>query len=306
MTTTWLKLNLGPKEERWVQMMTLSVVFHLAIFFTTLIISKNTIYYPFLEERIYHVELVGSPPPPTLSGGTSGVSGATRKETSGVSVATRKETSTILDSTTRRIAGNKKPTATVVAKRVSPKPITAPKEKETISPSELIEGAISRIEKKVTVEETNRLEDTISRLESKLEKSNKEEPKKTTPTSEGEGTTSSRGRAGGLAVMSSGIGKGIQLYQMEIETAIKNNWSYPVALLHAIKGKTPEAVILLTVRSDGKIVKATFKKRSRDSLFNDSVMKAIERSDPLPKFPPGYRKSYDDVEINFSLKDLIT
>jgi len=302
MTTAWLKLNLGPKEERWVQMMTLSVVFHLAIFFTTLIISKNTIYYPFLEERIYHVELVGSPPPPTLGGGTSGVSVAT---TSGVSVATRKGTSAILDSTTRRIAGKKKRTATVVAKRVSPKPITAPKEKETISPSELIEGAISRIEKKVTVEEeTNRLEETISRLESKLEKSKKEEPKKTAPATEEDRTASPRGRAGGLAVMSSGIGKGIQLYQMEIENAIKSNWSYPVALLHARKGKTPEAVILLTVRSDGKIVKAMFKKRSRDSLFNDSVLKAIERSDPLPKFPPGYRKSYDDVEINFSLKDL--
>jgi colicin import membrane protein len=304
MTTTWLKLNLGPKEERWVQMMTLSVVFHLAIFFTTLIISKNTIYYPSLEERIYHVELVGSPPPPTSGGGTSGVSVATRKRTSGESAATRKGPSAILDSTTRRIAGKEKRTATVVAKRVSPKPITAPKEKETISPSELIEGAISRIEKKATVEETNRLEETISQLESKLEKSKKEEPKNTTSTDEEERPTSPRGRTGGLAVMSSGIGKGIQLYQMEIENAIKSNWSYPVALLNARKGKTPEAVILLTVRSDGKIVKASFKKRSRDSLFNDSVLKAIERSDPLPKFPPGYRKSYDDVEINFSLKDL--
>jgi colicin import membrane protein len=297
MTTTRLKLNLGTKEERWVQMMTLSFIFHLAIFSTTLLISKNTIYNPFMEEKVYHVELVGSPPPPTSGGGGGG-------RTSGVGVATRKGTSTVLDSKTRRIARKEKPAATVVAKRVSPKPVTAPREKKTISPSELIEGAISRIERKVTEEETNRLGETISRLEKKFEKRKKEETKKTTTDAKEDRIKPSKGQGGGLPVMSSGIGKGIQLYQMEIENAIKSNWSYPVALFHTKRGKSPEAVISLTVRSDGKIVKARFKKRSRDSLFNNSVLKAIERSDPLPKFPPGYRKSYDEVEINFSLKDL--
>jgi hypothetical protein len=31
----------------------------------------------------------------------------------------------------------------------------------------------------------------------------------------------------------------------------------------------------------------------------------LERSDPLPKFPPGYKKSSEELEIRFSLKDLI-
>ena len=105
--------------------------------------------------------------------------------------------------------------------------------------------------------------------------------------------------------MSSGIGKGIQLYQMKIEDAIKNNWSYPVALIDIKSKKPPEAIIIVTVRSDGKILKAWFRKKSNNLLFDDSVLKAIERSDPLPEFPPGYVKSYDEVEINFSLKDLV-
>jgi len=105
--------------------------------------------------------------------------------------------------------------------------------------------------------------------------------------------------------MSSGIGKGIQLYQIEIEDAIKNNWSYPVALINIKSKKAPEAIIIVTVRSDGKILKAWFRKKSNNPLFDDSVLKAVEKSDPLPKFPPGYLKSYDEVEINFSLKDLI-
>ncbi len=95
------------------------------------------------------------------------------------------------------------------------------------------------------------------------------------------------------------------LYQMEIEYAIKSNWSYPVALLDLKMGKMPESVVVLTVRSDGKILKTQFKKRSQNPLFDDSVLKAIEKSDPLPGFPDGYRKSYDEVEINFSLRDLV-
>lgn len=299
MTATWLKFNLGPKEERWIQMIAFSFVFHLAIFFTTLFVSKNTIYYPFLEERVYHVELVGPPPSPSLGSGVTG-SGVT-----GRGVAKQKGATPILKSKTRRIAIKKKQTATVVAKRVSPKPITTPRKKKSISTSELIDVAISRIERKVKEEKANHLEETLSRLERDLEKEKKEQPKKVAKKAEGERTALYRGPRGGLPVMSSGIGKGIQLYQMEIESAIKSNWSYPIALLNTKKGKTPEAVILLTVRSDGKILKWRFKKRARDSLFNDSVLKAIERSDPLPKFPPGYRKSYDEVEINFSLKDLI-
>ena len=101
------------------------------------------------------------------------------------------------------------------------------------------------------------------------------------------------------------IGAGIQLYQMEIETAIKNNWSYPVALFNSKKGEIPEAVVIVTLRNDGTILKTRFKSRSNNPLFDDSVLKAIEKSDPLPPFPPGYKKSYEEVEINFSLKDFV-
>ena len=109
----------------------------------------------------------------------------------------------------------------------------------------------------------------------------------------------------GLSRMSSGIGKAIQLYQMDIESAIKDNWSYPVALLDSRGENIPEAVVVVTVRSDGKILKIQFERKSQNALFDDSVLKAIEKSDPLSKFPPSYRKSQDEVEISFSLKDLV-
>jgi colicin import membrane protein len=58
------------------------------------------------------------------------------------------------------------------------------------------------------------------------------------------------------------------------------------------------------VKRDGSILKTEIKKRSSDDMFDQSVIKAIERSDPLPPFPEGYRKSYDEIEINFNLKEL--
>jgi colicin import membrane protein len=292
MMVTWLKLALGPKEERWAQMIVLSFVFHCAIFFASLFISKGAIYYPTFDEHVYHVELV-APPSPRTGGGVKGGG-----------VATRRGTPTIAKTSTRRIAVKKKPPVTVVAKRVSPKPLPQPK-KKTTSASELINGAISRVEREVA-QEGNRLEETISRIEKRLEIEKKTQPPEIAEkVQEGGEATTPRRTGGRMPLGSSGTGKGIQLYQIEIETAIKDNWSFPVALLNVRKDKTPEAVILLTVRSDGKIVKARFKKKSRDSLFNDSVLKAIERSDPLPKFPPGYKKSSDEVEIRFSLKDLV-
>jgi colicin import membrane protein len=292
MITTWLKFNLDPKEERWAQMIVFSFVFHLAVFFASLVFSKGTIYYPSFDEHVYHVELV-APPPPSTGGGVKGAG-----------VVKGKGTTPIVKTKTRRIAVKKKPPATVVAKRVSSKPLPHSR-KKTASPSELIDGAISRVERKLA-QEGNQLEETISRIEKRLESKEKAGPQGVVKKAQGiDASTSKRREGGGLPIGPSGIGKGIQLYQLQIETAIKDNWSYPVALINAREGKALEAVILLTLRSDGKIVKVRFKKRSWDPLFNDSVLKAVERSDPLPKFPPGYKKSSDDVEIRFSLKDLV-
>jgi len=291
MIAAWLQFNLGPKEERWAQMMILSFVFHLVIFFGSIVISKSTIYYPSFEEHVYHVELVAPPAP------------STGDRAKGASVAAGKDTAPIVKTRTRRIDAKKEPPTTVIAKRVSPKPLPESR-KETASPSELIDGAISRVEREVA-QQGNQLEETISRIEKRLEsKKEAQSQEGAEKAQEGEASPLKRSEYG-LPIGPSGIGKGIHLYQVQIETAIKENWSYPVALINAREGKTPEAVILLTLRSDGKIVKAEFKKRSRDLLFNDSVLKALERSDPLPRFPPGYNKGSEEVEIRFSLKDLI-
>jgi colicin import membrane protein len=51
-------------------------------------------------------------------------------------------------------------------------------------------------------------------------------------------------------------------------------------------------------------LKSRFKTRSSFPLFDQSVLRAVERSDPLPPFPEGYMKTSEEIEINFNLKEL--
>lgn len=93
----------------------------------------------------------------------------------------------------------------------------------------------------------------------------------------------------------------MMIYQMEVETRIKGNWSYPVALQDS---RNLEAIVIVEVKENGTILKSRFIQRSSNAMFDESVLKAIERSDPLPPFPEGYGRSYDEIEIRFNLNDL--
>ncbi len=278
-----MSVDSGFREERWVHMMALSFCLHLAVFSTILFIPQTTARYPSFEGGVYHVELVGSPS--RVKGGVKGggIKGGVKGGGISSTVKTR-GTSRMVDAGTRRIAVGKKKSAPILARRVSPK-ARARSGERAFSPSELIDKAISKIERKVERHETVQSEKTENGFE-------------------GATAAGSKGEGGVMPGTSSDIGIIIKLYQMEIENTIKNNWSYPVALVDLRRGRIPEAVVVVTVRRDGKILKTWFKRRSNNPLFDESVLKAIEKSDPLPGFPDGYRKRYDEVEINFNLKDL--
>jgi colicin import membrane protein len=165
----------------------------------------------------------------------------------------------------------------VVAKKTVTKKETKPK----TTPSQLIDSAIAKIEKKVKADDRNHVEKAISELGKKV----------------GGGNDSRSGLAGGQGV----IGIPLRIYQMEVENRIKGNWSYAVAVKEL---KKMQAIVVVKVKENGTILESWFKERSGDMFFDQSVLKAIEKSNPLPPFPEGYIKSYDEIEINFNLKDL--
>ena len=93
----------------------------------------------------------------------------------------------------------------------------------------------------------------------------------------------------------------MRIYQMEVETKIKSNWAYPMALRNQ---RDMEAVVEVKVKRDGTVMDFKFIKPSLDSLFDNSIRKAIEKSKPLPPFPESYRENYDDIEIRFRTEEL--
>lgn len=254
---------------KWNQMLVLSILFHLAIFSIILFVPES-IPARHIEGIVYEVNLVEMP------GGGDLKLKRTRplKDGKGDSIIKK-------HSKARRIQGLKKEEKPlVIAKRtVKLKKKRAAAKKPKISSSQLIDQAIDRIEKKIKSGDKTSVDRAISKLKSKVN------------TPYGSGPT--RGQA------PSGIS--IRIYQVEVEIRIKENWSYPVALQSS---KDLEAIVVVNVKNNGTILKSRFKKRSLNAIFDQSVLKAIEKSDPLPPFPEGYRKKYDELEINFNLKDL--
>jgi colicin import membrane protein len=260
-------------EIKWSPMVVLSVVLHLAIFSIVLFVPEAMPTRRF-EGVVYSVNLVEMPPKVNVK----------RKGNRSPTVKKGKRVAKKSSQAKRITVQEKKKKPVVIAKRtVETKTPTIKKPK--VSSSELIDRAVSKIEKKVKTEEKvktekeNHVEEAISRLKSEV------------------GTPAGPGPQVGSPVGAIPI----QMYQMEVEGRIKGNWSYPVALQSE---EDLEAIVVVTVKRDGSILKTEMKKRSSDTVFDESVLRAVKRSDPLPPFPEGYKESYDEIEIKFNLKDL--
>lgn len=252
--------------------MVISMFLHLFLFSAILFVPESFPTKRPYQGIVYDVRLVEMP----RGGG---------EKKAGPPAPSKKEGKTVIKKATptKRIAAPKKETKPVVIAKRTVKKETAKVEKPKTSPSQLIDQAISRIERKVKTEEKkDHVEQAISRLE------------KDTKDSGVAGGGEERGGfdAGGMPML---------IYRMEVEDWIKSNWSYPVALDNA---QDIEAIVVLKVERDGSILSKHFDRQSGVAIFDESVMKAIERSDPLPPFPEGYRKSHEEFIISFNLKDL--
>lgn len=250
-------------------MIGLSAAFHIVVLAILLFAPGSFSKRPF-EAVVYEIDLVEMPAMRSIQSRP-----ASRP-------APKSKTTAVLPKETqaKRITTVKKgDTPLIIAKRTISKTQTAPVAKPKASPSKLIDKAISRIERKVKTDTSNSIDQAISKLEGQA----RQRP------------------PSAIGNRKSGVGISIRIYQIEVENRIKQNWSYPVAM----GGRSDlEAIVVVKVKRDGKILDKQFKKRSTNAVFDQSVLKAIERSDPLPPFPEGYIRRYDEIEINFNLREL--
>ncbi len=270
MISTW---GLKPAEDwadkKWSPMIGLSVGLHAVVLAVLLLAPGSFLKRPF-EAVIYEIDLVEMPSPRAVESRPASLPAPQSKATPVLPKEAEAKRIPTVEKVDKPLTIAKR----TITKREAPAVV-----KPTASPSTMIDKAISKIERKVKKDTSADIDQAIAKLEGQV----RQRP------------------ASGIGDRKPTVGISIRIYQIEVENKIKQNWSYPVAM----GGRSDlEAIVVVKVKKDGTILDKQFKKRSSNAVFDQSVLKAIERSDPLPPFPEGYVRRYDEIEINFNLREL--
>ena len=94
------------------------------------------------------------------------------------------------------------------------------------------------------------------------------------------------------------LSQALMLYRALVNEKIESNWALPERLS---RGKDKlEAVLVVRVRRDGTVFDIQFEQKSGDSYFDDSVLKAVQKSKPFPPFPDIYSPKEEEIVIRFA------
>ncbi len=94
----------------------------------------------------------------------------------------------------------------------------------------------------------------------------------------------------------------LDIYNAEIWYLIQKNWAFSEEM--ARTRTNLEGIIIVKIMRDGEIRDIWFESRSGNSYFDDSVLKAVKKSNPLPALPDGFLGPYYEVGIRFNPSEL--
>ena len=268
---------------QWLPVIVLPVCFHAALLSLMVFLPQNISIRRPSPGIVYDVQLVEMP-----GGGKGQITPGAAKPAAPPPKEAKAASPIPAPKPAKRVAEVKREEKPVVVAKRTVQKETRPARKPEASPSDLIDQAISRIDRKVQSQTIPQpaaprqagdpLDRAVSQVQDRVR-------------SQGGGT----GGAGGF------LGTVMQIYQAKVHNWIAENWSYPVALQ---RDANLEASVLLLVQRDGAITRSRFVRRSSNPIFDESVLRAVERSNPLPPFPDSYRKSHEEFEIRFTLEEL--
>ncbi|RPJ02800.1 MAG: TonB family protein [Deltaproteobacteria bacterium] len=96
------------------------------------------------------------------------------------------------------------------------------------------------------------------------------------------------------------VGLARRLYYTEVWNAIRRQWAMPEFL----KSQKLEAVLVVVVRRDGKILDLQFERKSGQPVFDESVERAVRKAEPLPPFPEIYSPPKEEIGLRFRPEDI--
>jgi colicin import membrane protein len=97
-----------------------------------------------------------------------------------------------------------------------------------------------------------------------------------------------------------GIVKGMDfiIYQNRMLATIKENWAW-VGQRSNLK-----VVVHFGIKESGEIFGLKIVQPSGDPTYDESVLRAVKKSNPLPAPPESYRRDFADVQLTFRPRDL--
>jgi TonB family protein len=121
-----------------------------------------------------------------------------------------------------------------------------------------------------------------------------------TPAGTGRPAGAGSGAGGGGGVGGTGYGLTPEQarfgrYYMTVFNKIQSAWVLP----HYDEQTNLAAIVEITVRPDGRIVNIQFEQKSGNAEFDRSVMRAIQKANPLPPLPPGIKEPLLTLGIRF-------
>lgn len=96
------------------------------------------------------------------------------------------------------------------------------------------------------------------------------------------------------------VGLARRQYYTEIWNAVRRQWVLPEYL----KAQRLEALLVVVIRRDGKVLDLRVEKSSGNEAYDESARRAVRKAEPLPPFPAIYSAGQEEIGLRFRPEDL--
>ena len=142
------------------------------------------------------------------------------------------------------------------------------------------------------------IQSAVDRAKARTENAQKASKGEVLSAGSGEGEGAAAIGAGGRG--GPGIVKGMDfiIYQNRMLSTIKENWAW------VGQRSNLRVVVHFGIQENGEIFGLKIVQPSGDPSYDESVLRAVKKSSPLPAPPESYRRDFADVELTFRPRDL--
>ncbi len=203
----------------------------------------------------------------------------------------------------KKVAVEKKPVAPPIPEERQPEVSLAPKEtpkekpeqqpkekkslkKETFQPSKVVRSAIEQLEKQAEDSRAKSVSDAIARLENEVANTSPRVGSSENSQSRGGGGGGTGSGARGTGPGSGGgggVGSAMEVYNGLIYYHIQKNWAFSEQLARGQSNL--KTSVGIKISSNGEILDIWIDKKSGNPYLDESAIRAIQKSNPLPPLP---------------------